>query len=120
MAINTIGDMAHTFKNYKAGDWAKTTELGSHFNIPNNNLAGLEADGSAPLSFGELLTQSISKVNQMQHESNIAVEKLASGKSQNLHETLLAVEKAEIAFKMMNQVRSKVIGAYQEIMKMQV
>ena len=48
------------------------------------------------------------------------MEKLASGKSQNLHETLLTVEKAEIAFKTMNQVRSKVIDAYKEIMKMQI
>ena len=46
--------------------------------------------------------------------------KLASGKSKNIHETMLAVENAEIAFKTMNQIRMKVIDAYKEIMRMQM
>ena len=48
------------------------------------------------------------------------VEVLVSGKSKNIHETMLAVEKAEIAFKTMNQIRTKVIDAYKEVMRMQV
>ena len=48
------------------------------------------------------------------------MQKLASGESKNLHETLLAVEKADIAFRQMNQIRMKVIDAYKEIMKMQM
>ena len=63
---------------------------------------------------------SIAELNAMQTEANVAMEKLASGESQNLHETLLAVEKADIAFRTMNQVRTKVIDAYREIMKMQI
>jgi flagellar hook-basal body complex protein FliE len=71
-------------------------------------------------SFGEFLQDSIGKVNSIQNDANVAMEKLASGESQNLHETLLAVEKADIAFRTMNQVRTKVIDAYKEIMKMQI
>ena len=37
-----------------------------------------------------------------------------------MHETLLAVEKADIAFKAMNQIRLKVLDAYKEVMRMQV
>jgi flagellar hook-basal body complex protein FliE len=48
------------------------------------------------------------------------MQKIASGESKNLHETLLAVERAEIAFKTMNQVRSKVLEAYKEIMRTQI
>ena len=66
------------------------------------------------------LQDSIGKVNSLQTEANVAMEQLASGESQNLHETLLAVEKADIAFRTMNQVRTKVIDAYREIMKMQI
>ena len=48
------------------------------------------------------------------------IEDLATGKSSNLHETMIAVEKADIALRLMVQVRNKMIDAYQEVMKMQV
>jgi flagellar hook-basal body complex protein FliE len=56
----------------------------------------------------------------MQVEANKAIQKLASGQTKNISETMLAVENAEIAFKTMNQVRMKVIEAYKEIMRMQM
>ena len=56
----------------------------------------------------------------MQKDADIAVQKLVTGENKNIHETLLAVEQAEIAFKTMNQIRTKVIDAYKEIMRMQV
>ena len=71
-------------------------------------------------SFGEFLADSIGKVNDLQVQSDKAMQRIASGDSQNIHETLLAVERADIAFKQMNQIRMKVIDAYKEIMKMQV
>ena len=71
-------------------------------------------------SFGDFLADSISKVNNLQQDKDIAIQRLASGESKNIHETLLAVEKADLAFKQMNQIRQKVIDAYREIMKMQV
>jgi flagellar hook-basal body complex protein FliE len=69
----------------------------------------------------ETFSDSISK-SELDYKRMLmyAVQKLASGESKNLHETLLAVERAEIAFKTMNQIRGKVIDAYKEIMKMQV
>ena len=51
----------------------------------------------------------------MQTEANTAIKRLASGESKNIHETMLAVEKADIAFKTMNQIRGKIIDAYKEI-----
>ncbi|MBF0208260.1 MAG: flagellar hook-basal body complex protein FliE, partial [Oligoflexia bacterium] len=51
---------------------------------------------------------------------NMAIEKLATGDSDNLHETMLMVEQAEIAFKTMNQIRQKVIDAYKEIIRIQI
>jgi flagellar hook-basal body complex protein FliE len=75
---------------------------------------------SSDKSFSDFLTESISKVNTLQQDADVAMQRLASGESKNLHETLLAVERADIAFKQMNQVRLKVIDAYKEIMRMQV
>ena len=77
-------------------------------------------EGSSTQSFGDFLASSIAKVNGLQQDADTAMQRLASGESKNLHETLLAVERADIAFKQMNQIRMKVIDAYKEIMKMQV
>lgn len=131
MPIRGYADMQSTLKNYGASNWAKTAELNSHFDIQSplsesnrgesNRTGNIDELGAKDVkSFGQMLQDSISKVNTLQHQADFAMQKLASGESKNLHETLLAVEKAEIAFKTMNQVRSKVIDAYRDIMKMQV
>jgi len=45
---------------------------------------------------------------------------MVTGESRDLHEVMLAVEKANISFQFLTQVRNKALDAYQEIMKMQV
>ena len=49
-----------------------------------------------------------------------AMADLSTGRSSNLHEAMIAIQKAEISFKMMMQVRNKIISAYQEVMRMSV
>lgn len=120
MAIKDIGSFQQTLGNADARGWTRKVDNdGTNFDI---KMPGLEGGGEVEggKSFGDFLADSLTKVNSLQQEANVAMEKLASGESQNLHETLLAVEKAEISFKMMNQVRTKVIDAYREIMKMQI
>jgi flagellar hook-basal body complex protein FliE len=118
MAIKDIGSFQQTLGNADAKGWSRKVDndMGPNFDIKAPGLEG----GEVGRTFGEFLQDSISKVNSLQQEANISMEKLASGESQNLHETLLAVEKAEISFKMMNQIRTKVLDAYREIMKMQI
>jgi len=70
-------------------------------------------------SFQETLKESLEKVNELQKEADEAVKKLATGEGGNIHETMLAIEKADISFRMMMQVRNKIVEAYQEIMRMQ-
>jgi flagellar hook-basal body complex protein FliE len=119
MSIKDISSFQKTLGNADAKGWSSKVDndFGGNFNIEGAPSIG-EAGGAK--SFGEFLSDSIGKVNAMQTEANVAMEKLASGESQNLHETLLAVEKADIAFRTMIQVRTKVIDAYREIMKMQI
>lgn len=71
-------------------------------------------------SFSELLKESIDSVDRLQKKSDLMMEKLATGKTDNIPEVMIAAERADIALKLMVQVRNKVIDAYQEIMKMQV
>ena len=119
MAIKDIGSFQQTLGNADARGWSRKVDNdGINFDIKAPGLEGGPSEGGK--TFGEFLQDSIGKVNNLQQDANVAMEKLASGESQNLHETLLAVEKAEIAFKMMNQVRTKVLDAYRDIMKMQI
>ncbi len=119
MAINTVGQMSQTLKGYNVDNWSKSIELGNKMDF-RGEFPELSEGSESSMSFGEFLTSSIAKVNGLQQDANVAMEKLASGESKNLHETLLAVERADIAFKQMNQIRLKVIDAYKEIMKMQI
>ena len=121
MAIETSASMKSILQNYDATKWAKSADLTTNkqFTVQDAPMAGSVGDLPAK-SFSELLLDSLNNVNSLQKEANLAIEKLATGKSKNIHETMLMVEKADIAFKAMNQIRLKVIDAYNEIMKMQV
>jgi flagellar hook-basal body complex protein FliE len=120
MSIKDITSFQKTLGNADAKGWSRSVD--NDFDSSKFNIEGAPSVGGAEgaKSFGDFLQDSIGKVNSLQNEANVAMEKLASGESQNLHETLLAVEKADIAFRTMNQVRTKVIDAYREIMKMQI
>ncbi len=72
------------------------------------------------VSFADSLKEAINTVDKLQKSADMQMQNLATGKSQNIHETMIAAEKAELALKLMVQVRNKVIDAYQDIMKMQV
>jgi flagellar hook-basal body complex protein FliE len=78
---------------------------------------GNEKGGSA---FGEVLKDAISTVNELQKQSDQEIQKLMTGESQDLHNTVIAMQKADLSFQMMMQVRNKIVQAYQEIMRMQV
>jgi flagellar hook-basal body complex protein FliE len=74
-------------------------------------------DGS---SFGNVLKDAISTVNELQTQSDREIQKLMTGETQDLHTTMIAVQKADLSFQMMMQVRNKLVSAYQEIMRTQV
>jgi flagellar hook-basal body complex protein FliE len=71
-------------------------------------------------SFKDVLLDSIREVNSMQQEANRAVETLATGGDVNPAEVLTAVQKADIAFRMMMQIRNKVVQAYDEVKNIRV
>ena len=71
-------------------------------------------------SFADTLNEAIQNVNELQKTSDKAMQNLATGRTDNVAEVMISAEKADIALKLMVQVRNKIIDAYQEIMKMQV
>ncbi len=82
--------------------------------------AGAAAPAETGLSFKDFLVQSIQDVNSMQAAADKAVEKLATGGDVNPAEVLTAVQKADIAFQMMVQVRNKLVDAFTEIKNLQI
>ena len=71
-------------------------------------------------SFADTLTESLDKVNDLQKEADLAIEDFATGKTRNIHETMIAVNKADLAFRLTMQVRNKIVEAYQEVMRTQI
>lgn len=82
-----------------------------------NTQQTMDVDGTG---FAKSLDKAITDVNALQKVADQKIEDISTGKSTNLHETMIAVEKADIALRLMVQVRNKMIDAYQEVMKMQV
>lgn len=71
-------------------------------------------------SFSDVLKDSINKVGELEKEANNQTENLVKMDGQDVHNTMIAVEKADLSFQLMMQIRNKIINAYEEIMKIQV
>ncbi len=76
--------------------------------------------GSVTKNFGEMLGNAIDSLNQTETNANNAIAKLAAGEDVDLHQVMLAMQEADIAFQVALQTRNKIVNAYQEIMRMQV
>ena len=70
--------------------------------------------------FGDVLRKSLESVNSYRAEASKMAEGLVSGQHSNIHETMIAMEKSTVSFRMLTKVQQKVIAAYQEVMRMQV
>jgi flagellar hook-basal body complex protein FliE len=86
-------------------------------NKPAEVKPALKEPGS---SFGEVLENAIQEVNELQTQAGTETQKLMTGEIKDIHTAMIAVQKADISFQMMMQVRNKLVTAYQEIMKMPV
>ncbi len=99
------------------------------------SLPGLNVDGAKALnskdeikgnpshsggSFIDSLKSALSNVNETIATADKATQKFASGDSQNLHEVMIAMEKADLSLRTLTAVRGKIVEAYQEIMKMPI
>ena len=70
-------------------------------------------------NFANVISEAINEVNNQVVESDNMIENLLTGKSRNVHETMVAVEKADISMKLMMSIRNKALEAYNTVMRMQ-
>jgi len=68
--------------------------------------------------FKDTLKNSLTEVNNIQSEKKQLIEEFATGKSQNIHELMISMQKAGLAMSMTGAVRSKIMSSYKEIMAM--
>lgn len=73
-----------------------------------------------PDSFGATLQGAVREVNGLQVQADKVAAKLATGNIEDVHQAMIAMQKASLAMQFTVQVRNKVIEAYQEIMRTQV
>lgn len=72
------------------------------------------------LGFKELLQREIQEVNELQHQATTAIEDLAAGRRDDVESVILATQKADMAFRMLMQLRNKVMDAYEEVKQMRI
>ena len=80
-------------------------------------LSGAEAQKAISTTH---LKNALGEVNDLQQKADQAIQQLVGEGKGDLQETMIALEKADVSFRLMMQIRNKVLEAYQEIMRMQV
>ena len=88
--------------------------------LPTANAASPAASAAAATDFSSLLSEAMSSVSATESVARSESLALLTGDSANVHNVVLAAEKAEVALQLTLQVRNKVLDAYNEIMRMQI
>jgi len=79
------------------------------------------AEGSlvSPTPFSDLLTDAVGQVNQLEGQAHTAVAGLMTGSGVDVHQAMIATQKASMAFELALAVRNKAVQAYQQVIGMQ-
>lgn len=102
--VNGVNNLSGMGKVAGAGLTAKPTGTGA----------------PAGASFADVMKKSIDEVTRLQQDASQAVEKLATGQTDDVSGVMTAMEKSDLAFKTLLAIRSKLMDAYEEIKSMQI
>ena len=93
------------------------TDLGSV--TPWSEYSPASDTSSSEPGFGGILKNALNEVNQLSTGADTQIGNLLQGTTSDVNGVMVAVEKADVAFQLMMQVRNKIVAAYQDIEKMQ-
>lgn len=79
---------------------------------------GAVAGAGQPGEFKALLENSLKELNDVNAAADKTIEQIAQGEVKDMHQVMLAVEKANLTFSTMMQIRNKLLDAYKEVMQM--
>lgn len=90
--------------------------------ISQNGIGGKEAVGAASSDkgFGSIVKDAVESLESSQQAADQEIAKAVTGESPDLHKTIIELQSADLKFQLGLQVRNKLLGAYEEIMRMQV
>ncbi len=94
-----------------------TTPIPAPASLPGAAPAHFEGAAQAP--FADLFTDAVGQMNQLEGEAHAAVSGLITGAGVDVHQALIATQKASMAFEMALAVRNKAVQAYQQVIGMQ-
>ena len=82
----------------------------------------VQTDGTAEPArgFGQTVTDLLKGANAQHLQADAAISDLMAGNSEGVHQVVLAVAKADLAFRMVLEIRNRLIESYQEVMRMQI
>jgi flagellar hook-basal body complex protein FliE len=101
--------------------------LGARGNLTTSGMAGMAGAGNAGAPqengagapFADLLTDAVDDVNRLENQAHKAVAGLMTGSGVDVHQAMIATQKASMAFELCLAVRNKAVQAYQQVMSMQ-
>ncbi|TYQ13155.1 UNVERIFIED_CONTAM: flagellar hook-basal body complex protein FliE [Acetivibrio alkalicellulosi] len=98
-----------------------TNTIGREFgSVSGTSLIGNKRDNNIIGNFGEYLNNAIKRVDELEKDSRTITEDFAAGRTDNIHQVMIAAQKSEIALQFTMQIRNKIMDAYNEIMRMQI
>lgn len=71
-------------------------------------------------SFSELLTKAVGGVDEAMKDSDQKIQDFIAGKTDNVHDVMISMQRAQLSFQMMVEIRNKAIEAYHELSRMQI
>lgn len=87
---------------------------------PITGIAKPDAAGAVKGEFANVFAEAVNRVEQYRVNAEEAGNRFLNGETEEIHQVVLAGQRAEIAFETFLQVRNKVVQAYQEVMRMQM
>lgn len=93
------------------------SDLPISLNQPVKELSSMEKPAQP---FSNWLLESVSNTNQQLLAADTALQQLASGQAVSLHETMLTLEEAKLSFQYLEQIRNRLMAAYQDILREQI
>jgi flagellar hook-basal body complex protein FliE len=104
MAIESIATKIPQVKSIQAYEQALSQKSGQ---------------GNKGQSFADVFGGALKEVDALQKDADVKIEGMITGKGVQTHDAMIALEKADVAFKLMNNIRGRIVRAYEEIIRMQ-
>jgi flagellar hook-basal body complex protein FliE len=86
--------------------------------VPFDSVVPAQPGSGNQSGFADVLREGMRQIDQLQGDAQTKTEQLLKGDGQDVHSAMIAVQKAELSFQLMMQVRNKIVQAYQDVSKM--